>query len=69
LIPDRIEVSFQAPLSLFNQVKPEDFIVYVDAGEQNTQGRNKLKVGLETSNPYLYFTSVYPDYVDFIINK
>ena len=69
LIPDRVEVTFQAPVSMFNRVKPESFLVFVDLKSNHNTASGKFKVKLETSFPYVYYSKVYPEYVDYIIEK
>jgi len=69
LIPDKVEVSFQAPISVFNKVKPESFMVFIDLKSNTNNSSGKYKVKLEVNFPYIYFSKVYPEYVDYIIEK
>jgi len=68
LIPDRITVSCQIPLNLFEQINTESFLAYVDATEIGNIKR-KLKVNLESKSDFIYFIKASPDYIDFIIEK
>jgi YbbR domain-containing protein len=69
LIPDKVEVSFQAPVNVFSKVKPESFMVFIDLKSNTKFSSGKFKVKLEVSFPYIYYSKVYPEYVDYIIEK
>jgi YbbR domain-containing protein len=69
LIPDKVEVSFQAPVNIFSKVKPESFMVFIDLKSNSKFSSGKFKVKLEVSFPYIYYSKVYPEYVDYIIEK
>jgi YbbR domain-containing protein len=69
LIPDKVEVSFQAPINIFNKVKPESFLVFADQKTNLNTASGKFKVRLEVNAKYIYYTKVYPEYVDYIIEK
>jgi hypothetical protein len=68
LIPDKIEVSFQAPLSIFDKVHPESFTIYTDAQNMKAN-RKKLRVLYEVKMKGVYFVKLVPDNVDYIIEK
>lgn len=67
LIPDKVKVSFQAPISIFNEIEPSAFSVYVDPSSGEKKGR--LKVYYTVSGKYIYKIKVEPELVDFIIEK
>lgn len=69
LIPDKVEVSFQAPITVFNKVKPGAFLVFADLKSNSNSVSGKFKIKLEVSMPYIYYSKVYPEYVDYIIEK
>jgi hypothetical protein len=69
LIPDKVEVSYQAPINVFEKIKPESFLVYVDLKSNSNSINGKFKVKLEVSMPYIYYSKVYPEFVDYIIEK
>ena len=69
LIPDKVEVSFQAPINVFEKIKPESFLAFVDLKSNSNSASGKFRVKLEISSPYIYYAKVYPEYVDYIIEK
>lgn len=69
LIPDKVEVSYQAPINVFNKVKPESFLVFIDLKSNPNTTSGKFKIKLEVSFPYIYYSKVYPEYIDYIIEK
>jgi YbbR domain-containing protein len=69
LIPEKVEVSFQSTINVFEKVKPESFLVFVDLKSNSNSTKGKFKVKLEVSMPYIYYSKVYPEYVDYIIEK
>jgi YbbR domain-containing protein len=69
LIPEKVEVTFQAPISVYKKVKPENFMVFIDLKSSSNPPSGKYKVKLEVSMPYVYYPKIYPEYVDYIIEK
>ncbi|MFC2114487.1 YbbR-like domain-containing protein [Bacteroidota bacterium] len=69
LIPDRITVSFQAAVSIFNSISDQDIYPYIKESDLRQSNGGKIRVYVKRNNPYVYKARLTPDFVDFIITR
>ncbi len=69
LIPDKATITFQLPLSAFNQLNSNDLSVFVKKEELNINEDNKLKVRFESQYPYTRNVRINPEYVSYVVRS
>lgn len=67
LIPSKVNVTYQVQLNRYNQVKPEDFVVYTDLSLTNLPATAEIK--LKRMPPGILNVRITPQYVDYLIKE
>jgi hypothetical protein len=68
LFPAKVKVIFKVSLSRFSEIKPEDFKLIVTYNEI-VQGKQKLKVFIESTPPFLYDLKIVPEELEYLIEN
>ena len=68
LFPEKVKITFQVGLSRFQAIKPEDFRLSVAFPDIN-QGKQHLKVGIESHPDYLYDLKISPEEIEYLIQN
>lgn len=68
LFPEKVKITFQVGLSRFQAIKPEDFRLSV-AFPDISQGKQDLKVSIESHPDYLYDLKISPEEIEYLIQN
>nr|MBC8344258.1 YbbR-like domain-containing protein [Bacteroidota bacterium] len=69
LIPEKVQLKFQAAVSLYNTVSQLDFDPFIKMEDFESTNDDKLKVHCKVKQDFIYKVSVSPEYVDYILIK
>jgi hypothetical protein len=68
LFPAKVKVVFKVSLSRFSEIKPEDFKLIVTYNEI-VEGKQRLKVFIESTPPFLYDLKIVPEELEYLIEN
>lgn len=68
LFPEKVKITFQVGLSRFQAIQPEDFRLSV-AFPDISQGKQRLKVTVESYPDYLYDLKISPEEIEYLIQE
>lgn len=66
LIPEKVTLTFQAALSIFEDIDKNDFKIYIPQREFYNKNIGMLKLEIDVLNDFVYKVQIEPAFVDFI---
>lgn len=69
LIPDRVKIIFNSPVSNYKLIDSNTFRLYVELDRENYNETRKLKVQYSINNRFVFNVHIQPEFVDYVIKK